>query len=262
MTWSPYYKSSRPSRPRRRREPGSTQVNGVPHQMARRARAGCATIRCTACPIRDCGRRARQRARHRRRHGQRRRDRAEQGRQARRRRRDRPGSSTSAGAHHPDQPYQDPRVTTHVDDGRAFLERTERAYDLILFALPDSLALVTGAARFGWRATCSPSEALRVGARPPHAGRRLRDVQLLPRALAGRPLRRHRRGGVRPRALRRQVQREAGQAVSPSRVDERDQRVRARVAAPTSPASRRRPTTARSRTSRAGIPPLYLVALA
>jgi SAM-dependent methyltransferase len=46
--------------------------------------------------------------------------------------------------HHPDRPYDDPRVTTHVDDGRAFLERTDARFDLILFALPDSLALVTG----------------------------------------------------------------------------------------------------------------------
>ncbi|HSL11942.1 MAG TPA: spermidine synthase [Actinomycetota bacterium] len=45
---------------------------------------------------------------------------------------------------HPEQPYADPRVTAHVDDGRAFLERTDAEYDLILFALPDSLTLVTG----------------------------------------------------------------------------------------------------------------------
>jgi hypothetical protein len=44
----------------------------------------------------------------------------------------------------PDHPYQDPRVTAHIDDGRAFLERTRNRYDLILFALPDSLALVSG----------------------------------------------------------------------------------------------------------------------
>jgi SAM-dependent methyltransferase len=47
--------------------------------------------------------------------------------------------------HNPDHAYQDPRVTTHVDDGRAFLERTDTKYDLILFALPDSLTLVSGA---------------------------------------------------------------------------------------------------------------------
>jgi len=47
----------------------------------------------------------------------------------------------------PDHPYSDPRVTRHVNDGRAFLEGTENTYDLILFALPDSLALVTGASQ-------------------------------------------------------------------------------------------------------------------
>jgi SAM-dependent methyltransferase len=47
--------------------------------------------------------------------------------------------------HNPDHAYQDPRVTTHVNDGRAFLERTDNEYDLILFALPDSLTLVSGA---------------------------------------------------------------------------------------------------------------------
>jgi SAM-dependent methyltransferase len=44
----------------------------------------------------------------------------------------------------PDRPYEDPRVTVHIDDGRAFLERTSTKYDLILFALPDSLTLVAG----------------------------------------------------------------------------------------------------------------------
>ena len=47
----------------------------------------------------------------------------------------------------PDNPYADPRVTRHVNDGRAFLETTDNKYDLILFALPDSLALVTGASQ-------------------------------------------------------------------------------------------------------------------
>lgn len=45
---------------------------------------------------------------------------------------------------HPDRPYQDPRVTTYAEDGRSFLERTNSNYDLIMFALPDSLTLVTG----------------------------------------------------------------------------------------------------------------------
>lgn len=45
---------------------------------------------------------------------------------------------------HPDHPYQDPRVSVYIDDGRAFLQRTSSSYDLILFALPDSLTLVSG----------------------------------------------------------------------------------------------------------------------
>jgi spermidine synthase len=45
---------------------------------------------------------------------------------------------------HPDHPYADPRVDVHIDDGRAYLERTAAKYDLILFALPDSLTLVSG----------------------------------------------------------------------------------------------------------------------
>ncbi len=45
---------------------------------------------------------------------------------------------------HPDRPYADPRVRTHIDDGRAFLRRSAARYDLVIFALPDSLTLVSG----------------------------------------------------------------------------------------------------------------------
>lgn len=45
---------------------------------------------------------------------------------------------------HPDHPYQQSRVTVYINDGRAFLQRTSNRYDLILFALPDSLVLVSG----------------------------------------------------------------------------------------------------------------------
>jgi hypothetical protein len=41
---------------------------------------------------------------------------------------------------HPEQPYADPRVTAYVTDGRAFMEHTRQRYDLIIYALPDSLA--------------------------------------------------------------------------------------------------------------------------
>jgi SAM-dependent methyltransferase len=44
---------------------------------------------------------------------------------------------------HPDHPYADPRVEVFITDGRAFLEGTNRTYDMILFALPDSLTLVS-----------------------------------------------------------------------------------------------------------------------
>jgi SAM-dependent methyltransferase len=47
----------------------------------------------------------------------------------------------------PNHPYQDPRVSVHINDGRAFLQSTDAKYDLILFALPDSLALVNGASQ-------------------------------------------------------------------------------------------------------------------
>ncbi len=45
---------------------------------------------------------------------------------------------------HPDHPYQDPRVSVHINDGRAYLEHSKKKWDLILFALPDSLTLVSG----------------------------------------------------------------------------------------------------------------------
>jgi hypothetical protein len=46
--------------------------------------------------------------------------------------------------YHPSHPYQDPRVTVHIGDGRAFIERDTGKYDLIMFALPDSLTLFAG----------------------------------------------------------------------------------------------------------------------
>jgi hypothetical protein len=63
---------------------------------------------------------------------------------------------------HPDDPYADPRVETHVDDGRAFLERTDEKYDLIIFALPDSLTLVTGAASIRLESYLFTEEAIRA----------------------------------------------------------------------------------------------------
>ncbi len=46
--------------------------------------------------------------------------------------------------HNPEHAYQSPRVTIHIDDGRAFLQDTSQRYSLILYALPDSLTALTG----------------------------------------------------------------------------------------------------------------------
>lgn len=43
----------------------------------------------------------------------------------------------------PDKPYDDPRVKVYIDDGRSFLRNTTQKYDLIVFALPDSLTLTS-----------------------------------------------------------------------------------------------------------------------
>jgi len=47
-------------------------------------------------------------------------------------------------ADHPNKPYLDPRVTIHIDDGRSFIRKTDRKYDLIVYALVDSLVLHSG----------------------------------------------------------------------------------------------------------------------
>jgi spermidine synthase len=43
--------------------------------------------------------------------------------------------------HNPDQPYQSPRAVRHLDDGRHFLHTTDKKYDLVVYALVDSLIL-------------------------------------------------------------------------------------------------------------------------
>jgi SAM-dependent methyltransferase len=46
---------------------------------------------------------------------------------------------------HPNHPYADPRVSRYINDGRAFLRTTptDTKWDLVIFALPDSLTLVS-----------------------------------------------------------------------------------------------------------------------
>jgi len=45
--------------------------------------------------------------------------------------------------HNPYRAYQSPKVNLVIDDGRAFMTRTTRRYDLIVFALTDSLVKVS-----------------------------------------------------------------------------------------------------------------------
>jgi SAM-dependent methyltransferase len=46
--------------------------------------------------------------------------------------------------HHPDKPYSDPRVHIVTDDARHYLRTTDKKYDLVVFALIDSLTLQSG----------------------------------------------------------------------------------------------------------------------
>ncbi len=62
----------------------------------------------------------------------------------------------------PGRPYDDPRVRQHVDDGRAWLERTERTYDTVILALPDSLTLVAGSGQVRLESYLFTAEALRA----------------------------------------------------------------------------------------------------
>lgn len=54
-----------------------------------------------------------------------------------------PGIRGIGQSHHPDRPYADPRVASIITDGRAFLRNSTERYDLILFAVTDSLTLVS-----------------------------------------------------------------------------------------------------------------------
>lgn len=55
-----------------------------------------------------------------------------------------PRIQTIGVSQHPDRPYADPRVAVHLDDGRSFVRRTERKYDLAVYAVVDSLVLHSG----------------------------------------------------------------------------------------------------------------------
>jgi hypothetical protein len=62
----------------------------------------------------------------------------------------------------PDHPYQDPRVHVYINDGRAFLQQSDQQYDLILFALPDSLTLVAGQSALRLESYLFTTQAMQV----------------------------------------------------------------------------------------------------
>jgi SAM-dependent methyltransferase len=45
---------------------------------------------------------------------------------------------------HPDRPYDDPRVSIQIGDGRSFVRNTPKTYDLVSYAVVDSLVLHSG----------------------------------------------------------------------------------------------------------------------
>ncbi len=94
-------------------------------------------------------------------------------------------------------------MDVHIDDGRAFLERSDKHWDRILLALPDSLTLVTGQSSVRLESYLFTQEAIESAKRAPRPRRRVLDVQLLPRVVAGGPLRGHVGARLRPAAVHR-----------------------------------------------------------
>jgi hypothetical protein len=54
-------------------------------------------------------------------------------------------------------------VQVHIDDGRAYMERTSKKYDVILFALPDSLTLVSNQSALRLESYLLTREAVEAG---------------------------------------------------------------------------------------------------
>ena len=74
---------------------------------------------------------------------------------------------------HPEHPYDDPRVSAHLTDARAFMKRATAHYDLILFGLLDSHTQLSDYAgrrpRHGLLARTGPCRPRRGGCRGPVA---------------------------------------------------------------------------------------------
>lgn len=62
----------------------------------------------------------------------------------------------------PDKPFDDPRVSVHIDDGRSFLQNSNEHYDLIVYALTDSLALTAKSSNIRLESFIFTTDAFRL----------------------------------------------------------------------------------------------------
>ena len=103
---------------------------------------------------------------------------------------------------HPDKPYSDPRVHVVINDGRAFLSNTNEKYDLIIFALPDSLTLTSSVSSLRLESFLLTQDAIRSASNHLSSNGRGDTLQLLPREVAGGQACRHGGNRIQPRAAR------------------------------------------------------------
>jgi SAM-dependent methyltransferase len=64
--------------------------------------------------------------------------------------------------HHPERPFDSPRVTSVLNDARAFLNRSQERFDLIIFATLDAHGLLSGAANVRLDSFVYTEESLRA----------------------------------------------------------------------------------------------------
>jgi hypothetical protein len=72
-----------------------------------------------------------------------------------------PAIASIGRTHNTAKPYADSRVHLVIDDGRAFMTRTKRRYDLVIFALTDSLVRVSSMAQLRLENYLFTEESLR-----------------------------------------------------------------------------------------------------
>ena len=101
-------------------------------------------------------------------------------------------------AHHPGPSVLAIRASPSInDDARHFLRTTTKKYDLVVFALIDSLTMQSSFSGVRLESYMFTEESFRDVRDRLKPRRRAGRLQLLPRALAGRSAGQHRRGGVR-----------------------------------------------------------------